>query len=259
MKKFKESKLWFNYMKLKHEPRVFLYQYPTTFKLLANLNRKKKHILVNKDSEIVIEGFPRSGNTFAHVAFEYAQGRDVNIASHFHAPGQIIWGVKSNVPTLLLIREPVDAVSSLLIRENYLSEMQVLRWYIEFYQSVYPYMNRLVLADFNEVISDFGQVMIKINKHYSTSFIPFEHSEENVQTCFRIIEDLDRQDTKQENVTEKTVSRPSKIRNRLKIDVKKRLQTNYSQILHEAQKIYQLYLDDLQPIYGQPNLGSLES
>src|SRR5207247_8264431 len=42
------------------------------------------------ETEICIEGFPRSGNTFAVIAFQQAQTRTVSIAHHVHAPGSVI-------------------------------------------------------------------------------------------------------------------------------------------------------------------------
>lgn len=232
-------------MKLKHEPRSFLYQFPEPFIILASLNFKKRHILVDRHTEIVIEGFPRSANTFAHVAFEFAQQRPVAIASHFHAPGQVIWALRHNIPTLLLIRNPIDSVSSLIIREHYLSIKQGLRSYINFYNRLRPYQNKLVMAEFNQITCDFGKVIMRVNQFYGTSFKIFQHTEQNVETCFKILEELDKKDTGRDSVTETTVTRPSKIRRKAKEDVKKEIQTEkYRSLVNQAERIYHTYLND---------------
>src|SRR6266566_5260966 len=65
--------------------------------------------------DIVIEGFPRSANSFAVHAFRVAQDRPVRIAHHLHAPAQVIAAVRARVAAITLIREPEDAVLELVI------------------------------------------------------------------------------------------------------------------------------------------------
>ncbi len=44
---------------------------------------------ITERTQLVIEGFPRSGNTFASKAFTLAQDRPVVVASHVHLPAQV--------------------------------------------------------------------------------------------------------------------------------------------------------------------------
>ena len=70
---------------------------------------------VTPDKLVVIEGFPRSGNSFARRAFIMAQDEtfDVTrIAHHLHVPAQVIRAARWRIPTLVLIRRPKDAVLS---------------------------------------------------------------------------------------------------------------------------------------------------
>ena len=50
------------------------------------LGSDQKRMLYSKETELVIEGFPRSANTFAVLAFDYAQPDDVKLAHQLHAP-----------------------------------------------------------------------------------------------------------------------------------------------------------------------------
>src|SRR2546430_11542375 len=52
------------------------------------------------------EGFTRTGNTFAVVAFTQAQRRPVSIAHHVHLPSMVKRAVDRGVPCVVLIREP---------------------------------------------------------------------------------------------------------------------------------------------------------
>lgn len=234
-----KAMMWNLYMRTKHSPREYLYRFPQTFKVVASMNRKKQHIFVKPDTEVIIEGYPRSANTFAHVAFEFAQNRPVKIASHFHASGQVILGIKYKIPTLVLIRKPVDAIASLLVREHYLTVRQAINWYVGFYQSLVPYINDMVIADFSEVITDYGSVISKFNHFYGTKFSVFEHTEQNVQECFRKIEDIDRKTSQRSSVTETGVARPSDKRKEVIKEKKKDvLQSPYQSLLSQTHMLY---------------------
>lgn len=52
---------------------------------------------VASDTQL-IEGFPRSGNTFAVAAFDLAQARPVEVAHHGHASAQVIEAVRRTSP-----------------------------------------------------------------------------------------------------------------------------------------------------------------
>lgn len=137
--------------------------------------------------EIVIEGFPRSGNTFAVDAFRLAQGRDVLMANHLHAEAQILRGIKLKIPVIVLVRHPVDAITSLLYR-NAGSARQYAKRYIRFYTRVLLVCEQVVLADFSQVVEDFGEVIHLVNKRFSTEFKLFVHTNDNLDTVYQQLE-----------------------------------------------------------------------
>jgi len=71
---------------------------PAVYFGIQRLRPSRRHLLVKKDTEIVIEGYPRSANTFAVAAFLLAQGRAVKIAHHLHVPAQVIQAVRWGIP-----------------------------------------------------------------------------------------------------------------------------------------------------------------
>src|SRR5437773_4880663 len=79
---------------------------------------------IGPDTEIVIEGFPRSATSFAVAAFQMAQDHTVDIAHHTHSPSQVIEAVRRGIPTLLLVREPEDAILSHVVRRPELTVAQ---------------------------------------------------------------------------------------------------------------------------------------
>lgn len=83
----------------------YIRQYPTLFFSILSFKKKYKNLLVNEDTDIVIEGYPRSANTFAVAAFEITQGKPVKIARHTHAVAQLKRATRLKKPTLVIINQ----------------------------------------------------------------------------------------------------------------------------------------------------------
>lgn len=148
--------------------------------------------VVRPTTKIVIDGFPRSANTFATIAFQTAQGTPVQIAHHLHAAAQLIAGVRLGIPTVILVREPADAAVSEAIRAYPVPLRQVLAAYCRFYASVIPYLRDMAVGEFRTVTSDFGSVIRKLNRHFSTHFDVFDHGPASVNMVFKLIEERER-------------------------------------------------------------------
>jgi hypothetical protein len=177
------------------EARHLLSPYPSLF--LPLMRRRPSHDgkVIDADTEIVIEGYPRSGNTFAAAAFEMAQGRPVRIARHLHAPAHVIAGVRRGVPVMVVVRRPEDAVVSEVIRHPGLTVGQALRHYASFHRHLEDYRSGFVVAPFERVTGDFGAVIEAVNTRFGTAFHLFDHTPENVEAVFRRVDEMDREDT----------------------------------------------------------------
>jgi len=127
---------------LKHLVRSYTGLHPDLFFRLYGVKSKNKKLFVNKKSELVIEGFPRSGNTFAVVAFQSAQKRNVKIAHHLHVPAQIIRAVNMNIPALVLIRNPSDSIASLMVRHPHVAPHLAIKDFCRFYSVLLPARDR---------------------------------------------------------------------------------------------------------------------
>jgi hypothetical protein len=162
-------------------------KHPATFYGLYRLARKDQTRVVTPETQLVIEGFPRSANSFARVAFNRAQKGTVRIATGLHVPAQVIRAARWRIPTLVLIRRPKDAVLSFAIRDP-ISVEQALRYYLSFYETVEDYGYAYVLGTFEEVTGDFGGVIQRLNDRFETSFSPFRHDERNVELVLARVE-----------------------------------------------------------------------
>ncbi|HSK83481.1 MAG TPA: hypothetical protein VK902_08775 [Rubrobacter sp.] len=196
---------------------IYAGKHPSTFYGLYRLARKDQKRVVTPDTQLVIEGFPRSANTFARVAFNRAQSERVRIAHGLHVPAQVIRASRWQIPTLVLIRAPKDAVISFAIRDP-ISVDQALRSYLSFYETVEEYRDAYVLGLFEEVIEDFGEVIRRINDRFGTTFSPFSHDEPNVDGVFARIEKNAKKRFGERSLENK-VSRPFASREKLKREV----------------------------------------
>jgi len=133
-----------------------------------------KSWVVSKNTDCVIDGFPRSANSFAYAAFAGSQNveRPLRIATHTHSPAQIIQAVRWDIPTMVCVRNPKDAVRGLLafrleigLREGAsLAQISwpkrgeiedaVRRWCF-FHNQILPYRNSFFVAPFERITSDY--------------------------------------------------------------------------------------------------------
>jgi hypothetical protein len=159
---------------------------PSLYRSAFFLQRLRHETLldITPRTEIVIDGFQSSGNSFSLSAFELAQPRPVQVAGHVHSPGQLIRAARLGLPTLLLVRAPEPAALSLVSRWPYLTVEGALRRYVAFYAPLVPYVAGFVVASFDQVIGDFGEVTERVNSRFGTSFDCFVHDEDNARTVY---------------------------------------------------------------------------
>lgn len=148
---------------------------------------------MQRDTELLIEGYPRSGNSFVEAAFLCAQPSKVRLAHHCHAAAQVLLGAKWRVPTLVIIRDPLEAACSLIMHHpDIFTPETALQEYLVFYRAIFPVRDKFVLADFKQVTTDLGVAIKAVNQKYDTGFGVFEHNEANVAKAYALLEDISR-------------------------------------------------------------------
>lgn len=181
---------------LRRRAKTFIGARPRLFFPLFRLRPAFDDLLVTESTDLCIEGFPRSANSFAVGAVRHAQPGPVQIAHHTHVPANAMRACEWDIPTVVLIRSPQDAMVSriALVRELRGDEPQTdgsappvlfhhwVHAWRTFYRALAPYRERdnLVVAPFQDVIADMGQVIERVNTHFGTDFVPFDHTEDAV-------------------------------------------------------------------------------
>lgn len=218
--------------------------YPKLFFPIMRLKCRERLWMIREKTQLIIEGFPRSANTFAVVAFLSAQREKVVVSHHMHAPAQVIMAANKGLPTLVLIRKPVDAVLSWIVKYPYKSTSQALKYYVRYYKAVIPFKNKFVLATFEEVTSDFGKVIEEINSKFGTNFNLFDHTEENQRKCFSEMSKIKVKLIEGVDIPEAHLHYPSSRRDNLKTLARDRLMCGkYKSLISEAEEVYRMMLE----------------
>jgi hypothetical protein len=199
--------------------------------------------LVNDETDLVIESYPRSGSSFALAAFNLAQRPTVfRVAHQTHAAGHVIEAVRRGIPTLVLIRGPEDVSVSNMIRHPKRTARDLLRGYLRFYEPLLPHRDGFVVGAFEEVTGGRMDVVgRRINRRFGTSFAEFETTPENVATCLREIDEHWRDRRGDGDRLERIVPRPSEYRERMKTELHRRYRrTAPSSLRARAERVFSL-------------------
>lgn len=139
-------------------------------KKFQSLGQNPQERIIENDTELVIDGFQGSANSFAAYVFQKSQTKYVRIAHHLHSPAQIIEATHKNIPILLVIREPEKAILSLTSRWSYISVSQGLKGYISFYSKLEPYISHCVVSTFEQTTKNYDRTIAKVNHKFGTQF-----------------------------------------------------------------------------------------
>jgi hypothetical protein len=164
-----------------YEGGTWIGRYPSV--VLPIAQRRGHGAPLDRSTDVVIEGYPRSGNSLTVAAFALAQPTPTRIAHHLHAPGNVIAGARRGLPTLVLIRPPEEAVVELVAIKPAIAVGQALRGWIRFYGPLRSLRSGFVVATADEVASDPGTAVRRLNERFGTSFAVPSDTEEARQAA----------------------------------------------------------------------------
>jgi hypothetical protein len=163
--------------------------YPGIYRILSRLV-SGRDCYTTANTDIVIDGFPRCANTYATYAFDLAQTRKVRIAHHIHRQSQFLVARKYNIPGILLIRKPLNCISSLLIRQPKYDPVILFKEYYFLYNSLKDAGN-FVVGDFENVLNNYGNIIRKVNEKFNRNFDGYIKNDENEAKVKEIIHNQD--------------------------------------------------------------------
>lgn len=165
-------------------------RYPSLLRLRYLFARGRRTFLVDADTDLIIEGYPRSANTYAAWAFRLTNPQ-CRLAHHVHSYAHVVLALRYGIPALVLLRPPADAVRSLVVRRPEVTPGLALRRYIAFHDGVAPYADKLLFARFETMIEDYDRVIGAVNRRFGTRFNGFDANVDKARV-FEAIDEANR-------------------------------------------------------------------
>lgn len=124
--------------------------------------------LVGDDTEMCIEAPSGSGNSFFVNGFQMINP-DVRLAHHHHVAAQLKRSVARGVPTLVILRNPIDCVASRSQGAPWLAG-PVFRQWIRFFETADALRASILSLTFESVTRDPAAAIERINERFGSRF-----------------------------------------------------------------------------------------
>ncbi|MAE46381.1 MAG: hypothetical protein CMJ86_05750 [Planctomycetes bacterium] len=197
----------------------------------------------NKRTHIVIEGFPRSANTFLVHYLRLATHDELNVAHHLHDAGQVDRALRMDLPVFVLLRDPLDAVVSWSLKQPLLPPAQMLRTYHAFYLLLQLRKQAPCFIRFEDAISEPMAVIEEIIRR--TGLESSISASVKNQQVFDSIENERRQRAKSPAMGAQfdlSVAYPTRAKEARKRDVETALMGEHAELIEQARELYRQLL-----------------
>jgi hypothetical protein len=147
-----------------------------------------------------------------------------------------------------VVRDPVEAVGSLVIRHPGVAVADGLREYIAFHSHLKRRREGILFASFPRVTSDFGSLIGDVNRRFGTQFARFEQTDANLAAVYKRLDEMDAGDrTRRAGDPGATVARPQEAREAAKASLAPQFQRpSTARLVAEARRAVS-ELVDLEP------------
>ncbi|MCH8511786.1 MAG: hypothetical protein LAT83_09050 [Kiritimatiellae bacterium] len=215
--------------------RRYCTDHPGLFFPLKCFDERVNRLKIRKDSDLLLEGFPRSGNTFSVVAFEHLQGRELGNGHHLHTIAHIRRAIRFGKPILIVIRNPEDVVTSASLRMETKDFAVPLVRYIHYHQGLQALTDHFVLATFEEFLKNPVPAIHAVNRKFGTSFKARPLGEEDRLAIRKKMEEI-KEDM---GLGEMAASLPSDAKNKVKEEYLAVITARHADLLAQARDIYE--------------------
>ena len=202
---------------------------------------KSKGVVVDASVDIVIEGYPRSGNTFCVALFRYLSTSDIKIARHRHEIAQIKSSIRFKKIAIFVIREPLSSVSSFVVRED-VSVKYALEYYIKYYSELMASLDYIYIVRNTEDFVENARSFLGLS--YLSSYDSDDFGEVN-----KFVLDMEREDSGG-IVRASHVAMPNKDRDESKNAVIFEMHSKYEKEVKDALDCYNSLLE-MAKVFGR--------
>lgn len=216
--------------------RYVLQRFPRLYISLAR-RRNPHRSLINESTDLLLEGFPRSGNTYL-LSWLTLANPNLRVASHLHSVSHARVALRQGVPVVILLRPPKEALASEYLnrlgRNESISLRNLLYRYRHFYSQAIRYADDVVFSPFECTTGHPEAVATAVwerSKLGLTSNLTLSNN--------AVLEDVERLNTLHVgDSNELTVARPSRSRADLADHTKQYLAENYPSALAHLQDLH---------------------
>lgn len=161
------------YRMLRRYLRLYVSARPKLYAAYARLGGLQFQL--TETTQVLVDSYPRSANSFFEAAFTRAHGGRLEVAHHSHAAGQVLMGVKRGLPAIVLLREPRGAIASFYEMNDgdYPIEL-CTREYVVFYTALRSVIDRLVVVETATLENRFFALMTLLRDRYGLNVEPYE-------------------------------------------------------------------------------------
>lgn len=202
----------------------------------------RKDLVLTRDSDLCVEGFPRSANTYGVLLIEKFAKKPLKIAHHLHIASQIKYAVEWDIPAVLLIREPIEAIPSLILREQGVSIQTAMEWYNSFHTELVPLKEKLAVWKFDELVANPLECLRSLDKKLGLWELEENLTSLKNEEIFKEIDRLDKETKKGQDLG-LVNSRPNAQKGAAKKEVLDSIyqRKDYRKEMERAQELYQFF------------------
>lgn len=214
---------------------------PILFRLSSHLLGKSVLPLVTKETDLCLEGPPRCANTFCGELLNQFSP-NLKIVQHTHAIANVKIALRNDIPVVILIRNPIDAIVSNLIRERskgftIKSIKYYCSLYADFFDFIANYHAEFSVMDFELVTNQPDKFLQHICQTLNIHQPLPSQQELNAMTQNALVQ-IERRNL-QVNPSSLTSGSPSLEKHKRKEDIRAELQTNSKKSINVLMRKYE--------------------
>lgn len=226
---------------IRHALRMIVWNNPPAFRIWTRIRRRWNEYRVEPVTDLVIEGFPRSGNTFAFAAMRISQQQELKIAHHTHSPAKILLAHRCSIPALIITRNPMQAQPSYWLRNPELPVERLIHDFIDYHKRILPLHPFFLTVRFEDVFEKSDIVIERLNLRFSLNLQTFRSTPDVIDKCNKFIDELHRKHWNESSVNELKVARPTMAK--VKVEIRSMLlKPPFHTLMRQAEATYHQFL-----------------
>jgi hypothetical protein len=160
--------------------------------LRLKLNRHTSLKLPCANTDLHIAAFPRCANTFSRYICKNAFP-SIKISTHIHTIATVKSALKYNVPTICIVREPANCLTSLCLKRKLKSPNKsiitiMIKDYLHYHSFIFNNKKNITIIPFNDVISDPTQFLTRVGHIIKSPIIVEKMLVDKIVNDFKVLD-----------------------------------------------------------------------